>query len=261
MHLCYILPESEYEVWTQNWKNVAGSTGPLPYFLHEDKVQTGVKFHFNSLRYLFSTPSVITIKVRFGLREFPDGRTPQFHLILFGINSRGRVVTPYFTSDSFTHHHHYPKDVEDKGNLPQALMRLWKKSWHKKVASGVVSRQMFMLKWGDKENKDGGFLEGYNYSLRELMDAVGTFPGTSTLHIKFGLHKYFSVVPDMELSFVHTFGLIIYADARAKSERGIIGLAATTAFEPQAAKSTLDENSELDQSGYYDFSAPCPYTC
>ncbi|TDN39149.1 hypothetical protein E4631_24205 [Hymenobacter sp. UV11] len=254
-----ILPANEYENWIKNWEKMEHRTGPFNFFMHEGKVQTGVIFHFNSLRYLFSTTGVVTIKVRFGLSEPGGGRVPQFHLVLFGVDSQNTIITPYFTSSSFTHHHHYSKDVTGEGNLPRELMRLWKKSWHKNVEDGIVNKHMFFL-----HRTNGGFLKGYNYALKEIMDAVGSFTGTSDIHIKFGLHKYYALQekPESELAFVHTFGLILYAGTHTDEATGS-ALAPNTSvrLNDTTSSPSSTDGDVIDESGYYDFSAPCPFTC
>ncbi|RYE90526.1 MAG: hypothetical protein EOO37_02765 [Cytophagaceae bacterium] len=246
-----ILSVAEYAKWTKNWENAEHHRGPFDFFMHKGKVQTGVIFHFDSLRYLFSTTGVVRIKIKFGLSEPIDGDNPRFHPILFGVDGNDTIITPYFVSSSFTHHHHYPKDEEGTGNLPQELMRLWKKSWRKNVSDGTVDQRMFFL-----TRHDGGFLKGYTYELKEIMSAVGALSGTSDIHIKFGLHKYYTVPTEQEptLSFVHTFGLMFYAgikvDDAASADLNILDKQADGV-----------DGEVVDESGYYDFSAPCPFTC
>lgn len=233
----HIISATEYDTWVYNWKRQEHTTSPYTFFLHKEKMQTGMAFEFDHLRYLLSTTGVTTVKIRFGLHEFTDGQDPKFHLVLFGADGGNEVITPYFTSPAFTHHHNdYPVQGDSEGNLPQALMKEWEKDWQDQVTAGTVGQQNFKIRYG--------FLQGYNYPLKEFMEALGTFKGASTIHIKFGLHKYYDryETPESVLIHVHTFGLVLYA--------------CTKAPDGDATKAVV-----IDESGYYDLTAPCPQTC
>ena len=253
-----ILSNAEYRDWTQNWKDAAAKSGPFPYFMGKDElqIQTGVVFHFHTLRYLFSTPAVVTIRVRFGLDKPADDDTARFHLILYGVNSHDEIITSKYTSSSFTHHHHYPQDVLNEGNLPQVLMHLWKENWHEQATAKQVSKDNFMI-----SGEEGGWLKGYSYPLREVMDAVGTFKGASHIHIKFGLHEYYYTLEgaDAEPTLLNTFGLILYAGTRAVEGMSTPATGATTQAPSVSVSGGLI--TEETDSGFYDFTAPCPYTC
>jgi hypothetical protein len=257
-----IISAAECKTWTDNWLRQQDNTNPYTFFLHEKSVQTGVIFRFDSLRYLFSTPGIVTIKVRFGLREFTTGRDPEFHLILSGFDKTNTTrITPYFTSSAFTHHHHYQKSSKAQGNLPQALMKLWKKSWRKKVRYGVVDRKMFCVSPAQLNPDESDFLQGYNYSVQEMMNALGTFPGVADIHFKFGLHKHYNLDEGLEAKkFRYTFGLILYAAVQAVSD-----LDPTKLSELRTVGSAdyvgANDSTVIDESGYYDFTAPCPHTC
>lgn len=241
MHSHHVIPETEYYAWTERWRQVELTKGWYEFFLNEhNEVQAGVRFSFDSLRYLFSTPGVTNVKIRFGLKH-SDNHGLRFHLLLFGADKDGQILTPYFTSAAFTYHQHYPAKEVAEGNLPAVLMEEWKKEWHHKVKEGSINQQMFKIHYG--------FLQGYTYPLKEIMAAVGTFKGASTIHIKFGLHKYYALyeTPDSALEYVHTFGLMLYAEAPAAASL-------TQEGTPLAGE-------EEEDSGYYDFTAPCPHTC
>jgi hypothetical protein len=268
MSKAHVISDAECDEWTENWRALASDSEPYTFFKPDGRVQTGVIFPFGTLRYLFSAVGVTTVRVRFGLRRFTDGRPPQFHLILFGVGATGphgevQTLTPYFTSSSFTHHHHYAQDSQAQGNLPMALMKGWKKSWFRKVMKDRIGSQMFtvnpQLLSPPAPPAEDSFLRGYSYSITEMMQALGRFKGAANIHFKFGLHKYYSLLPtpDAPLTHFYTFGLILYAATKAQP-----GPDSRLFSQQDSSSARASDGSEvIDDSGYYDFSAPCPYTC
>ncbi|WP_035565496.1 hypothetical protein [Hymenobacter sp. IS2118] len=235
-----VIPAVEFDQWVYNWKNKEHETGPYDFFAQKGRVQTGMIFAFDEMRYLLSATGIVTVKIRFGLRESEDGQAPQFNLVLFGADMDNQVITPYFTSSAVTYHDSDSTKPQPEGNLPQALMREWQKNWHEQAKAGTVDQEMFKVRYG--------FLQGYNYPVNEFMAALGTFKGVSTIHITYGLHKYYTLYETAEspLSFVHTFGLVLYASTKAiGGPDGDVGA----------------PNPIIDDSGYYDLTAPCPQTC
>lgn len=267
MSEAHVLSAAECNEWKANWKALAHDADPYTFFKPDGRVQTGVIFPFQTLRYLFSAVGVTTVKVRFGLRRFADGRPPQFHLILFGVgpagpNKKVQTLTPYFTSSSFTHHHHYAKDNQAQGNLPLALMKGWKKNWFKKVMKERVGAPLFTVNPQlPPFHEESGFLKGYSYSIAEIMQALGRFEGAASIHFKFGLHKYYSLLPTPadKLTHFYTFGLILYAATKAQPgpDSRLISLKGDL----RTGNGSGDDGEVIDDSGYYDFSAPCPFTC
>ncbi len=231
----HVISADEYKQWEANWAAQAAVPDPYTFFSPDGQVQTGVVFPFDTLRYLFSAVGVVTIKVRFGLRQFTDGRPAQFQPVLFGVGAAGpanevQILTPYFISSDVTYDYSSPNEGE--GNLPVALMEEWKKNWYEKAEAKEIDAKLFLVN-PQLASDEQGFLRGYSYSVSEMMAALGSFKGEAAIHLRFGLHKYYSLLPapDSPLTSFYTFGLIMYS-----SESG-------------------------EDSGYYDFSAPCPYTC
>ena len=247
-----IISIAEYTSWTTNWldklKNDAGS---FPFFMHGNQIQTGAVFDFDDAQYLFSTPGVVTIKVRFGLRQSNDGSSWEFQLILFGVDNLDNMTTPYYTTSPFALQLAGTEE-KDEGNLPQVFMEQWRENWRVAVSGGSVGRQLFMLEWEEGDNK---YLRGYNYPLKEIMQAMLAFTGKSDIHLKFGLHKYYSMYqPVTPPVLIQTFGLILYAGVRTEgSPTTVLG----------TIEGFLGGNKEeiIEESGFYDFSAPCPHTC
>jgi hypothetical protein len=260
MHPQHVLPETEYYAWVEHWKQKELTKDRFDFFMRENgEIQTGMTFDFDTLRHLFSTPGVTNVKIRFGLKHTEKHRL-RFHLLLFGADKDNQVLTPYFTSAAFTHHHQYPATPVGEGNLPAILMNEWQEEWRRQVKDGCIDQKMFKLSYG--------FLQGYNYPLKEIMQAIGSLRGpgvtkdTLQIHIKFGLHKYYSLyeTPESELKYVHTFGLMLYAEAPTGASP------VTTGTIEQLADPALSGNRPLafdsdEESGYYDLTAPCPRTC
>lgn len=238
----FVISTTKYDEWVANWKKQEYTSGPYPFFNHDGQVHTGVSFPFSSLSYLFSAVGVVTIKVRFGLREASDGRPAQFYPVLFGVDNTDTIITPHFISSVFTYGQPEASPSESHGNLPMALMERWKKQWYGKAEAKQVGVGMFTVNPQlDPENQ--GFLQGYSYPMKEMMAAVGALPGAASVHLLFGLHEYYSlpVTDGDERTSFNTFGLILYA-ATESGQEGAGG-------------------KIISESGYYDFTAPCPFTC
>jgi len=258
MHPQHVIPETKYYAWVERWRQKELTKDQYKFFLQEDgRVQTGMTFDFTILRHLFSTPGVTNVKIRFGLKKSKKHGL-RFHLLLFGADKDNQVLTPYFTSSAFTHHHEYPATSVGEGNLPAILMDEWQREWHQKVKDGCIDQKMFKVRYG--------FLQGYNYPIKEIMQAIGSLRSpavtkdTLRIHIKFGLHKYYSMyeTPESELEYVRTFGLMLYAEAPTS-----FSLAPGENADPLAetAQTQALLLSRDEESGYYDLTAPCPQTC
>lgn len=237
MNEAHVISADEYKKWEANWAAQAAAPDPYTFFSPDGQVQTGVVFPFDTLRYLFSAVGVETIKVRFGLRQFDGDRPAQFYPMLVGVGATGpdsevQILTPYFISSTAMYDYSPSNGSEGEGNLPVALMEEWKKNWYEKAKVKAVDAKMFQVN-PQLTPDEQGFLRGYSYSVKEMMAALGAFQQEASIHLRFGLHKYYSLLPapDSPLTEFYTFGLILYSSRAA------------------------------DDSGYYDFSAPCPFTC
>ncbi|WP_155832977.1 hypothetical protein [Hymenobacter swuensis] len=248
----------EYDEWVLNWKKQEYAT-ILPHewsrlFKHDGKVLTGVTFEFAVLSYLLSTPGVATVKMRFGLRKWHTPESleehQEFHLILFGVDNANEIVTPYFTSYAFTYHYRQGQ-LGEGGNLPRALMRQWEEEWYQQAKAEAVDHAMFTVRYG--------LLQGYNYPLGEIMSALGAFNGAANVQIRFGLHRYYDsdYVSDLEPATRYAFGLILYASRAVEPGAAVREDAALAATGGQPAA----PDGAIEDSGYYDLTAPCPRTC
>ncbi|WP_146151512.1 hypothetical protein [Dyadobacter jiangsuensis] len=178
---------------------------------------------------LVSTPGVAVIKVRFG---FEPGENP-FKLVLFGVDSAGQIITPYYA--------HTPADFREAGegpggNVPDVLARQWIKYWERKGHEGEITSPLFRTQYG--------FLNGYNYPVKELLAALFRFEKMPKIYLRFVLHRYFPAANEevqKELTGSYAFGLLFQAISNKEDGSGALGI------DPD--------------SGYYDLSAPCPRTC
>lgn len=238
------IPETQYTTWVANWAAQEKTTEPFPFFTDEatGAVQTGARFDLNDISLLLSTVGITTVKVRFGLQDTAKGW--QFHLLLFGTNSNGDIITPYLTAPVVMERRLTIMDSSDgPGNLPQVLMQEWRKGWFNEAVDGSVDVSMF-------KTFDDLLLRGYQYPVSEIMNALSAFGGAETIYMAFGLHKYLSLYGTSVDSptTIQTFGLIIYAVLKEKFSLNMDG-------------KLLAEVTLTEDSGYYDLSAPCPYTC
>ncbi|MCF0074677.1 hypothetical protein LZD49_29600 [Dyadobacter sp. CY261] len=214
--------------WAAQWQALEHSREPFNFFKSGDQLLLGDYFDSADLETLVSTPGITVIKVRFGF----DTEEKQFKLVLFGVDSAGQIITPYYA--------HAPADFRPSGdgpggNVPDVLAKQWIRYWEEKGHADDITSTLFRSQYG--------FLNGYNYPVKELIAALFNFTKMPKYYIRFVLHRYFKFaeepgIGDLEASY--TFGLLFQAIPDQK-ESGLIG--------PDA------------DSGYYDLSAPCPRTC
>ncbi|GAA4386585.1 hypothetical protein [Hymenobacter koreensis] len=224
----HLISDSVFAKWTLAWAEQQENTKPLPFFKRDSAFQQGVVLGHASANLLFSTMGASTVKIRFGLRQDDQG-AHHFELLLFGVDNYGQRLTPYFNPQAGEFSNAALTSGE-QGNLPAELAAQWKKHWQEKVLADEVTAAMFETPYG--------FLQGYNYPLREFMEAVKPFASSPDVAISFGLHKYFGLpkeAHDTEGRLVYTFGLLFNAVA--------VGAA--------------DPTDDV----YFDLTAPCPRTC
>ncbi|GGM95638.1 hypothetical protein GCM10010967_31370 [Dyadobacter beijingensis] len=214
--------------WTAQWQALEHSREPFGFFKTGEKLLLGDYFDSGDLETLVSTPGIAVVKVRFGFET--DKR--EFKLVLFGVDSAGQIITPYYA--------HTPGDFRPSGdgpggNVPDVLAKRWIRYWEQKGYADDVTSTFFRSQYG--------FLNGYNYPVKELIAALFKFTEMPRFYIRFVLHKYFPFAEDpaiADLEASYTFGLLFQA-IPDKAETGALGIDA--------------------DSGYYDLSAPCPRTC
>jgi len=227
-----MISESEFKKWTMSWSELEGNNALFPSFLYDKKLQLGVTLNGTAVTALLSTMGATTIKVRFGLREDDKG-VFRFELLLFGIDAYGQRLTPYYN----------PEQVELKepsapipqdGNMPDELAVQWKANWAALDQLDKLSTALFETNYG--------FLQGYNYPVKEFMDTLLPVGSTPDITIWFAVHQYYGVPTSPDVAHdkpVSTFGLVFNAAS--------------------GSTSTLAGASE--ESGYFDLTAPCPRTC
>ena len=227
------ISDHDFIVWTANWQELENSPGTFPFFKQDEKLMLGFYFDSTDIETLFSTPGIATIKVRFG---FSDDK--KFKIILFGTDNVAERLTPYYTANAPDY-----KPVgsgPQHGNVPSALANLWREHWRTYGSKNDITSQMFMTHYG--------FLRGYNYSLKELIDALFNFKIMPKLYIAFVLHKYRPIAGASFTSAVdeaYVFGLLFQS------------IPNKTGNDPESNDNVM----AADDGGYYDLSAPCPRTC
>lgn len=239
------IPETLYTTWVANWEAQEKTSNPFPFFTDPDtgSVQTGARFDLRDISLLLSTVGITTLKIRFGLQHV-TANDWQFHLLLFGANSKGEIITPYLTAPVVMERQlTIMTPTDGPGNLPQVLMQQWRQGWFAEASDGSIDVAMF-------KTKDDLLLRGYNYPASEVMKALGMFDGSETMYIAFGLHKYLSMYETAveAPTAIQTFGLILYAIFKEN-------------FSLTLDKKLLVDVTLVEDSGYYDLSAPCPFTC
>ncbi|WP_353719122.1 hypothetical protein [Dyadobacter sp. 676] len=220
-----------YAKWVAQWQALEHSREPFGFFKSGSKLLLGDFFDGDDFETLVSTPGINVIKVRFGF----DTEQQQFKLVLFGVDNAGQIITPYYA--------HTPADFREQGddgpggNVPDVLARQWKRYWVEKGHANDITSPLFRSQYG--------FLNGYNYPVKELLSALFKYKIMPRIYISFVLHRYFPVVGDgsaRDLGASYTFGLLFQAiPAQEGDKSGVLGTDA--------------------DSGYYDLSAPCPRTC
>lgn len=228
-----IINNETYALWTKEWRELENQEKPFQFFLRDDKLLLGDFLDPLHLELLFSTIGISTVKVRLGF----DAASREFKLILFGTDSSGEQLTPYYahTPDNF-------REIGDggpHGNVPGVLAKKWKNYWLNHGYAGRIGRDQFFTPYG--------FLNGYNYPLKELISSLFNYNRLPRIYLHFVLHRYYSDSSGQSSSepkSVYTFGLLFQAVGRKGSAAG------------QAVAGDDDGDG-----GYYDLSAPCPRTC
>ena len=216
--------------WTAQWQALEHSREPFGFFNLGSKLLLGDFFDGNDFETLVSTPGIAVIKVRFGF----DTEETKFKLVLFGVDNTGQIITPYYA--------HAPADFREAGdgpggNVPDVLAKQWIRYWEEKGHAGEIASPLFRTQYG--------FLNGYNYPVKELLAALFRFEKMPKIYIRFVLHRYFPAANEdvqKELTGSYAFGLLFQAMANRGGESSVV----------------LGPDEE---SGYYDLSAPCPRTC
>ena len=235
------ITDRDFAKWTANWMELEDQQEPFNFFkLGKDTYLLGSFLEPEDIETLFSAIGVSEIKVRLGVDE--DNK---FKLILFGTDNTGERFTPYYA--------HTPidseqiKDGDSDGNVPDILADKWKEYWLEHVKKDIFSKH-FMT--------HSGFLQGYNYTSKELIDSLFKFDieNPPRIYICFVLHKYIAFNADTNFNpydFTHryTFGLLFQAIPTPSSDK----------YDP--ATGELIILNDAPSSGYYDLSAPCPRTC
>lgn len=224
------ISDEVFAKWAAQWQALEHSREPFGFFNLGSKLLLGDFFDGNDFETLVSTPGISVIKVRFGF----DTEETAFKLVLFGVDSAGQIITPYYA--------HAPADFREAGdgpggNVPDVLAKQWIRYWEEKGHAGEIISPLFRTQYG--------FLNGYNYPVKELLAALFRFEKMPKIYIRFVLHRYFPAANEevqKELTGSYAFGLLFQGIAnRGGDTSGLIG---------------PDE-----ESGYYDLSAPCPRTC
>jgi hypothetical protein len=224
------ISDEVFAKWTAQWQALEHVKEPFGFFKSEGKLLLGDFFDSTDLEALVSTPGISVIKVRFGF----ETELQKFKLVLFGVDSAGQIITPFYA--------HAPEDFREAdddgpgGNVPDVLAKQWKKYWVEKGEAGDITSPLFRSQYG--------FLNGYNYPVKELISALFGFKQMPRFYIRFVLHRYFPFVNEVAVKAPeasYTFGLM---------------------FQAIPDKSGADSALTIDpDSGYYDLSAPCPRTC
>ncbi|RYU76729.1 hypothetical protein [Hymenobacter persicinus] len=232
--LVHTISELEFTRAAAIWAEQASSEKIIDFFKKGSSLQVGVLLNYDSANLLFSTMGISTIKIRFGGQQDEQG-TYRFALILFGEDAYGQRVTPYYNPQQGNY-----KDVSliqgEPGNLPTELAKQWMQHWEGKGAKDDLNAGMFGTIYG--------FLQGYNYPVKEFMSAMQGFEAAPDILISFGLHRYLGVPKEASSAaeeVVYTFGLLFNA---VQAAGPVAGLAAP-----------------VEESGYFDLTAPCPRTC
>jgi len=223
------ISDEVFTKWAAQWQALEHSREPFGFFNLGSKLLLGDYFDGDDFETLVSTPGIAVIKVRFG---FETGENA-FKLVLFGVDNAGQIITPYYA--------HTPADFREAGdgpggNVPDVLARQWIKYWEQKGHAGEIASPLFRTQYG--------FLNGYNYPVKELLAALFRFEKMPKIYIRFVLHRYFPAANEevqKELTGSYAFGLMFQAISNKGDGSDALGIDA--------------------DSGYYDLSAPCPRTC
>ena len=221
----HLVPEQTFDNWTVAWKNLEFDPNPFEFFKSEEGLIAGVVFDSHNISSLLSTTGVSTIKIRFGF----NAETKDFEIILFGTDSTGQVLTPYYVPAKKL----YQKpdaSPADEGKVPSELIKQWKNNWLVKAGKGIIDTKNFMTPYG--------FTRGYNYPLKEFIETLFTFSTAPDINIVFVLHEYYGINYLITKEKTFTFGVVL-----------------------QGKKASSGDSVEEDPDSYYDLTAPCPRTC
>jgi len=216
-----LISEQVFDNWTIAWKELEFDQKPYEFFKKDGQLLTAVVFDATDMTSLISTTGVSTVKVRFGL----DAENVAFKIILFGTDSYGQILTPYYVSARDV----YSGLGDDEGEVPIELINQWKKNWIEKGSSGEISNKSFLTPYG--------FTRGYNYPLKEFIQTLFKFETAPDIFIEFVLHEYYGVNYLKTQEITSTFGVVLHG------------------------KDSSKELNDGKTDGYYDLTAPCPRTC
>jgi hypothetical protein len=97
------ISDEVFAKWAAQWQALEHSREPFGFFNFGSKLLLGDFFDGNDFETLVSTPGISVIKVRFGF----DTEETAFTLVLFGVDSAGQIITPYYA--------HAPGDFRGSG--------------------------------------------------------------------------------------------------------------------------------------------------
>lgn len=221
-----LISEQVFENWAFAWQKLEFDPNPFGFFKNGEQILSGVVFNSHNMSSLLSTTGVSTIKIRFGLNL----ETNSFEIILFGTDTTGQIMTPYYVPSK---KNYYTPDAAlgEQGRVPAELIKQWKKNWLVTAGAGKVTSKDFITPYG--------FTRGYNYSLKEFIETLFTFRTAPDINVVFVLHEYYGVNYLTTKQVTSTFGVVLHAQNADSSGATLQG----------------------DPDAYYDLTAPCPRTC
>lgn len=222
----HLISQQTFETWSYAWQQKEFNTNPFDFFKEGDEILVSVLFDSKSMSSLLSTTGVSTIKIRFGFNVEKN----DFEIILFGTDSTGQILTPYYIPFKKNYKGLSAELGEEDGKVPSELIRQWKNNWLIAAGKGAVNNSNFTTPYG--------FIRGYNYSLKEFIQTLFTFNKAPNINVVFVLHEYYGVNYLTTHQLTSTFGVVL-----------------------QGQKSENDIGLGADDEAYYDLTAPCPRTC
>ena len=222
----HLISQQTFENWSYAWQQLEFNSKPFDFFKEGDELIVSMLFDSKSMSSLLSTTGVSTIKIRFGLNIEKN----DFEIILFGTDTTGQILTPYYIPFRKNFQKTSPPIEQGDGKVPIELIRQWKNNWLVTAGKGAVTNNNFLTPYG--------FTRGYNYALKEFIETLFTFDKAPNINIVFVLHEYYGVNYLTTQQVTSTFGVVL-----------------------QAQKSEKDIGLSADDESYYDLTAPCPRTC
>lgn len=221
-----LISQQTFENWSYAWQQLEFNSAPFDFFKEGDELIVSVVFDSKSMSSLLSTTGVSTIKIRFGYND----ENSNFEIILFGTDTTGQTLTPYYIPFKKNYQQISPELGQGEGKVPTELIRQWKNNWLVTAGKGAVTKNNFITPYG--------FTRGYNYALKEFIETLFTFDKAPNINVVFVLHEYYGVDYIATQQITSTFGLVL-----------------------QGQKSEKDIGLTADDESYYDLTAPCPRTC